>query len=155
MTPFSREWLQAEGFEGFLPFSLLPNADVPRRFGVYVVLRPSEEPVQFLISNPGGRFKGRDPSATEGALSAKWVEGTPVIYIGKAETQTLRKRLDQYRRFGAGEPIGHWGGRYIWQLADADQLLVAWHVTAGNAGDRESELIDAFETTTAVCHLPT
>lgn len=145
MTPFTREWLDAEGFEGFVPFSALPGAHVPQTFGVYVILRASHSPPEFRPTNPAGRFKGRDPSVTQDALASKWVDGAPVVYIGKAETQTLRKRLDQYRRFGAGEPIGHWGGRYIWQLTDAEQLLVAWQVTPGNAGDRESELIQAFE----------
>jgi hypothetical protein len=37
----------------------------------------------------------------------------------------LRRRLTQFGQFGGGEPAGHRGGRLIWQLADADDLLVA------------------------------
>ncbi len=60
--------------------------------------------------------------------------GAHVVYIGKADyrkrrrpVEALRKRLDEYARFGAGENIGHQGGRFIWQLADSAELLVAWH----------------------------
>lgn len=38
-----------------------------------------------------------------------------MVYIGKAGT-TLRKRLNQYLKFGNRQNIGHWGGRYIWQI---------------------------------------
>ena len=50
--------------------------------------------------------------------------GAEVLYIGKSNA--LRRRLKEYASFGAGSPIGHWGGRYIWQLSDSDELLVAW-----------------------------
>lgn len=57
-----------------------------------------------------------------------------VAYIGKADfrqrrksIEALRERLSEYARFGAGEDIGHRGGRLIWQLADSAELLTAWH----------------------------
>jgi hypothetical protein len=70
-------------------------------------------------------------------LQAEWVDGATVIYIGKADV--LRRRLQQYARFGAGEPVGHWGGRLIWQLADAGELLVAWHALVATETARSLE----------------
>jgi hypothetical protein len=77
---------------------------------------------------------------------AKWVAGTPVIYVGKGDN--LRRRLKQYADFGAGRPVGHWGGRYIWQLVDRDELVVAWKSCEPEqtAAALESGLVSAFKT---------
>jgi len=47
--------------------------------------------------------------------------------------------------FGAGEPVGHRGGRYIWQLSDHRDLLVCWCAVLDRpARDVERELIACF-----------
>jgi hypothetical protein len=43
---------------------------------------------------------------------------------GKA--RAAPKRLRAYHSFGSGKSGRHSGGRYIWQLADAWECLVAW-----------------------------
>src|SRR5205807_3252231 len=91
----------------------------------------------FRDSNPGGRFKGKDPSVADGTLAASWVSDCNVVYIGKADVAD--RRLKQFARFGAGEPVGHWGGRYIWQLADSGELVVAWHAISWDELAREYE----------------
>ncbi len=70
------------------------------------------------------------------ALRGRWIDGCAVFYIGRDAgtgiASTLRTRLELFRAgaapscTGAGTSTKHQGGRYIWQLADADQLLVGW-----------------------------
>ncbi|HET8863414.1 MAG TPA: hypothetical protein VFM94_09205 [Solirubrobacterales bacterium] len=103
--------------------------EVPQSGGVYIVLQPPSTKPDFLKANPGGRFKDRNPTADASALHANWVNGAEVVYIGKGDN--LRRRLRQFAQFGAGKPIGHWGGWLIWQLTRSKNLLVAWRETPG------------------------
>ncbi len=77
-------------------------------------------------------------------LKAKWVDGAHVVYLGKGDN--LQRRLKEYTRFGRGEKVGHWGGRYIWQLADSAELVVAWRKCDADVTPRslEIELMQAF-----------
>lgn len=150
---WSKEALTHAGFSGFVPFKDLEVADVPINPGVYVVIRPTATVPRFISVSPAGWFKGKDPSVPIAALEESWVPDAPLLYIGKANggstgRRGLRKRLDEYRRHGAGNPVGHWGGRYIWQLADSDDLLVGWKTTADSvARELERDMIAEFKAT--------
>lgn len=127
-TDFDRDGLAATGFTGWQTWADLRSHDyreVPHAPAVYVVYRDINDPPEFLDANPGGHFKDKNPTVTHGALISNWVSDANVVYIGKADLAD--RRLKQFGRFGAGEPVGHWGGRLTWQLRDSGALRIAWH----------------------------
>ena len=129
-----KEQLQRCGFVGFKTVLELMNSckDIPKEMGVYVVLREKSEKPVILEKRPFACQEERYPSYPKFELEAKWVEGTQIIYIGKAggsnQKTGLHKRLSTYIRFGEGQRASHGGGRSIWQLADATDLVVCWRV---------------------------
>lgn len=133
-----REQLKKLGFVGFKTVRELMNSckDIPPNMGVYVVLRENESEPQFVKEGTSGFFKGKDPNVSFSELKTNWIDNEPVVYIGKAgganSSATLQKRLGQYLRFGQGEDIGHWGGRYIWQLSDSQDLVICWKTLTDN-----------------------
>lgn len=140
---FTRPRLEEAGFTGWLPFGAIRASACPTSGGVYVVTYDADGPVAFNERSCGGWFKGKDPTVTADALAINWVDGAEVVYIGKADQ--LRRRLTQYADFGAGKPVGHWGGRLIWQLPSPDRLIVGWKETPGRIPvEVEAELIASF-----------
>ncbi|MGO9753296.1 MAG: hypothetical protein ACLP8S_30775 [Solirubrobacteraceae bacterium] len=132
--------LEAVGFVGWTPWKELLATDlraVPAAPAAYVVYRSSEGGPVFIGKSPAGHFKGKDPTVPIAVLTGAWVTDSAVLYIGKADV--ANRRLKQFARFGVGEPVGHWGGRYIWQLAGAADLLVAWHPISWGEPAREYE----------------
>lgn len=140
---FTRLALKQNGFAGWLPFAAIGSSECPKTGGVYVVVHDGHATPVFAEKSCGGWFKGRDPSVSQDVLTANWVSGAEVLYIGKADD--LRRRLIQFADFGAGKPIGHWGGRLIWHMPETAALLVAWTETPGRIPiEVEAELIDSF-----------
>jgi hypothetical protein len=139
--------LRAAGFVGWTTGHELRAAgfaSVPSTPAVYLVYRPENTSPTFLAVNPAGHFRGKDPTIVGWALQANWVPNAHVVYIGGSDD--VKPRLDELARYGAGEAVGHPGGRYIWQLADSAELLVAWHeITWGEAArDYERRLVKRF-----------
>lgn len=128
------ETLKAAGFTGFKSISELWNdsSTIPNERGVYLIINPKSDSKKFLTKGVGGFFKQKDPNVSQEELAKNWVENTFVVYIGQAggngSAATLRKRLKQYLDFGKGKPIGHYGGRLIWQIQHHPELLIAWKI---------------------------
>lgn len=124
--------LKKNGFVGFKPMVdlFVDSSGVPAIMGVYLVLSIDKSTPTFLHVGTGGHFKGKNPNVTVEELKRNWITDSVVVYIGKAgglsSSATLRSRLKQYFSFGQGKNIGHWGGRFIWQLASSKDLVVCW-----------------------------
>ena len=124
--------IKQAGFTGFIPINTIfdDTSQIPKLRGVYFIIYLENNPPTFLSTGTGGHFKGKNPNIPISELKNNWVENTKVIYIGKAggsdSSATLQSRLRQYLRFGQGKPVGHWGGRLIWQIKNSADLILCW-----------------------------
>ena len=138
--------LKREKFHGFVAVRRLSGQsleNVPEQCGVYAVLRTRTGKPSFRSINPGGWFKSKDPTVRIRRLRDRWVPSTQVLYFGKGNG--LRKRIRDLIRFSEGRPVGHWGGRLLWQVAGSQDFLVAWKSTPGREPfDVEGELMEWF-----------
>ncbi|MEK7329923.1 MAG: hypothetical protein AAB113_03895 [Candidatus Eisenbacteria bacterium] len=144
MTTTRLEWaafdsarrLGKSGFEGFRSVShlrLTSCAEVPVARGVYLVVRDTDQPPEFLPRSVGGWFRRQDPTVALDELTSRWVAGARVLYLGRAcgpgVRSLLQQRVKRCIRFGQGKAVGHRGGRLIWQLRDHLALRFAWKPT--------------------------
>jgi len=148
------EQLQQQGFQGFKTITVLQKNDIflPEKMGVYLILTPENFNKEFLEIGTGGSFKGKNPNVSIDELEYNWVEEANILYIGKAggsdSDATLFSRIKQYLQFGQNKPVGHWGGRYIWQLKNSGELIVCWKILKDiEPASYESAMIDAFKQT--------
>ncbi|WP_276484664.1 hypothetical protein [Paraflavitalea pollutisoli] len=142
--------LEAAGFTGFKTYQELffDSSCISRKKGVYLIVGRGNK-MSFLPKGTGGFFKGKDPNVALPFLHEKWVEGAKVLYIGKAGSSTgkatLHSRLNQYFKFGQGRNVGHWGGRLVWQIEGARELVVCWKTLSDLEPRKvEQDLIKAF-----------
>lgn len=147
---FTKKGLKAEGFAGFRPIGALDAMRIPQGTGLFAVLAPEGFQPRFLRKSTAGVFKKRDPSLPEAALAAEWVDTAAVLYLGKAGpgskgNRGLRRQIQEFLDFGQGKPPGHWDGRLVWQLADAEKLVIAWkEVAQEQLNKAEAEYHSAF-----------
>ncbi len=148
IADWTRDALTDGGFEGWVPWKHCPVAlsAIPNDAGgVYVVYRLDDGPPRFLERSPAGTWRG-EPTVTREALEANWVPGAAVLNVGKANHGRLRARLREYIGFGRGGRSRHAGGRLIWQVADPEDLLVAWRILPRDEDPRavETAMISSF-----------
>jgi hypothetical protein len=138
--------LKEIGFQGFVTIgSLFKNSStIPNVKGVYMILYLSAAAPKFRTIGSGGHFKEKNPNVSLQLLQDNWVDKATIVYIGKAGSEsgsaTLQSRLKQYLSFGQGKAVGHWGGRLIWQLPFAEDLIVCWKTTP----QQEPSVIESY-----------
>ena len=151
--PWDLAMLRDAGFRGFHAVSHLRRTsclEVPAERGVYAVVRDTDAPPEFMARSVGGRFRQQDPTVAVDLLLEHWVEGASLLFLGNASgpgvRSLLQQRVKRCLRFGQGKVVGHWEGRFIWQLCDHAALRIAWRTTPDDdPAAVEGALLDGFE----------
>jgi hypothetical protein len=147
----SIENLKKNGFTGFKTVKELwfNNKDIPKEMGVYCVINPDRNQPQFI--NPGvcGTHRKKDPNVSIETLQENYINGTQIIYIGKAGGSnvdaTLFKRVSQYLSCGKNNTCSHSGGRYVWQLKNHEDLIFCWKtISDDEPRNVEREMLSEF-----------
>ena len=150
--PGSRAFLEQQGFEGFLMAGQLRHdrcEELPSVPGVYALLRETIEPPEFMTRSNAAEYRGENPTRPIDELMERWVPGAQVLYFGRAcgpgVRSLIKQRVKRYMRFGQGRVVGHWGGRFVWQLRDHSSLRIAWKtLEGGDPAQFEAELQRRF-----------
>ncbi len=148
LSGFVRKDLETAGFVGWTSAheASTDKVDTPDGPGVYVVYSDRRAPGEFLATNPAGWYKGEDPTVPVALLEERWIADAGALYFGAA--MDLRKRLARLGQFSAGEPVAHYGGRILWQVAFSDEFLVAWKPSDdGDPASEKKRYVKQFKST--------
>jgi len=92
--------------------------------GAYVVYVNAPDKISFASDSGAAIHATITPTAL---LETRWKlcqrKGTDILYIGKA--QSIKKRIRQLIRFGAGLARNHVGGQSLWQVRPVKDLFIA------------------------------
>jgi hypothetical protein len=83
--------LEDMDFEDPKNFWTMNRKEPPREFGVYVILRPGSGPPSFLENSTGGTYRQDPTTRPSSHLYRRWVDETPIMYIGAAGLRGLLK----------------------------------------------------------------
>jgi hypothetical protein len=126
---------------------------IPEVAGVYVVVCiKNKMPIFRDYGTAPKIWHGREVNVSVDELKSKWVNfkqgEKKILYIGKAggvgQRATLRSRIRSYVRFGGGNKSSHYGGRYIWQISDSDDLEIYWKQDEDPRG-AEIKMLNSFK----------
>lgn len=127
--------LSVYGFVGFVPLkgwdeSQIIGINQSDVEGVYVVVRESTEVPRFLDED---HPKPRPKLWSAEAAADRWVPGVQVLYFGKGPLRSskakrrkgLARRVSELQKHGYRGGANDYGGKLLWQIGDADALLIA------------------------------
>ncbi len=117
--------------------------EVPKDNGIYRVLVPDGMKIVFRSI----AINVHAPLYPAEVLQEKFskCKNKTVLYIGKASGRKgLRQRLKQYMKYGWNEAVNHKGGRAIWQIEGADQLLLQFECCE-DADEVEHRLLREYQ----------
>ncbi len=124
--------------------SLIPRSPVKwpepvseRGRGVYVVA---------LVGEADADCCAHDISYLPADEQRRWIEGEPVVYIGRT-ARPLSDRIGEFHRHKLGDSAPHSGGQAIKRLRC--DLWVYWCVTEDDPKVTETALLEAFRLHTA------
>lgn len=116
---------------------------VPDTPGIYRILAPEEMNIRFENSSANKSAPLYPVEILEEKYRA--CHEKRLLYIGKANGERgLRQRIRQYMKYGWNEVANHKGGRAIWQIGDADLLLLEYE-PCEDCEIREHELLKEFQ----------
>lgn len=103
---------------------------------------------RWLKDYPGLKVHKRSVTVEELAkhLARWWLPSTSVLYIGKAEEESLRKRVRQYYTTPLGAKRPHGGGYWLKTIMGLEHLSVHYAETPGDRspGECENSLLNTF-----------
>lgn len=116
--------------------------DIPCVSGVYFIWLPDGMEVQFTDKI----LNHQAPPYPIEVLCDKYSKSKDkrLLYIGKASGRKgLSRRIRQYVKYGWNEATNHKGGRAVWQIVHAEQLVLTYE-TCEDADSAEHELLCRF-----------
>ena len=117
--------------------------EVPEAHGIYQVLVPDGMKIAFRSAARNVHAPWYPVEVLEEKFSK--CQNQTLIYIGKASGKKgLRQRVKQYMKYGWNESVNHKGGRAIWQIANADKLLLQFECCE-DADEAEHRLLREYK----------
>lgn len=120
-----------EGFESLEHYEKNLH-EISAERGLYVIIMQEGSPIEFTEKSCAGIFGQRKPDVAIELLKEQWVSDTLILFIGQAgrkmKSCTIRKKIKKLISYGRGKKEAHFQGRYIWQIRNPFNLLLAWTV---------------------------